>query len=233
MKLEIGYNSSFEIRKENCSAKNGENFSILYLSDLHFNKYSEQIALKIIYSINDLNPDIILLGGDYADTPKGLKIFNTLLQKISNRNNIFAVAGNHDYFIGIEKIEKIIVSNNINWIEKKSLQISINNSPIIIDGNFQQKEKLQNAYYILCTHKPVNIKNHQSRYDIAFSGHLHGSQIVLWTRKEKLYPGILFYKWNRLKLLLYNCNYYISKGLGDTLPIRYNCKKEILFITVN
>lgn len=33
-----------------------------------------------------------------------------------------------------------------------------------------------------------------------------------------------------LKALAGDCQYYISRGLGDTLPIRYNCPKELIVV---
>jgi hypothetical protein len=35
---------------------------------------------------------------------------------------------------------------------------------------------------------------------------------------------------NRLKALVGDCHYYISRRPGDTLPIRYNCSKELIVV---
>ncbi|GEM_PF-3204035 len=37
---------------------------------------------------------------------------------------------------------------------------------------------------------------------------------------------------NILKEKIENCDYYISKGLSDTLPIRFNCSPEIIVVNV-
>ena len=72
MKLEIGYNHSFEIRKETHVTNCQDNFSVLYLSDLHLNKFSQSISERISATIDELNPTLVLLGGDYVDSQKGL-----------------------------------------------------------------------------------------------------------------------------------------------------------------
>jgi predicted MPP superfamily phosphohydrolase len=229
MKLEIGYKHLFEVRKESFAAKCPEGFSILFMSDLHFNRYSGTTCLSIIDKINELNPDIILLGGDYADSKRGLYHLRVLLGSLSHRQNVFAVAGNHDHFFGFETIKDIMHENNVNWIEKSSDKFKFKGTIIRIDGNMLQ-EKGNEDLSILLLHKPLDIAN--SSYDLSFAGHLHGSQFVFWRSGECLYPGRVFYKWNRLGFSNGNSRYFISKGMGDTLPIRYNCKKDMIFLEV-
>ncbi|MBL0190281.1 MAG: metallophosphoesterase [Saprospiraceae bacterium] len=230
MKLEIGYNHSFEIRKETHVTNCQDNFSVLYLSDLHLNKFSQSISERISATIDELNPTLVLLGGDYVDSQKGLIHLNNLLYSISHRQNIFAIAGNHDYSFGIGEIKKIMIDNNVVWLENKSFNLNFKNTKIKIDGNFLSKEKSTSDFSILLLHKPIHINKFKDNYNLALAGHLHGSQFVFWKSENKLYPGKFFYEWNILKTKLNNCQYFISKGLGDTLPIRYNCKRDLLFI---
>lgn len=230
MKLEAGYNGSFTIREYCCHAAAVNDFTILYLSDLHFNKYSSQYVLKIIDAVNKLSPTVILLGGDYFDNNKGLLYFQKLLHALSSCRHVYAVAGNHDYFSGIDTVKNVITSCGINWIERSSVIIELNGTNIQIDGNVLQQPSNDTNFSIACMHKPVDIKNYN--YNLAFAGHLHGGQFVLWQHKNALYPGKFFYKWNVLEQHVGDTVFLISKGLGDTLPLRWNCKKEMIFVTV-
>jgi len=232
MKLEIGYNHEFEIRQEFYPSTKQEDFSVLYISDLHLNGYSQNITIRLIEKIDQLNPTIILLGGDYIDTKKGMMSFLHLLKYISLRKNVFAVAGNHDYYFGIHIIKDLMIKNNVIWIEKETTTIFLNNYKIEIIGNKQYKEKSSADFSILCLHKPIDINPFNNSYNLVFAGHLHGSQFVFLQTLKGLYPGRLFYKWNILKTKINDCYYLISKGLGDTLPIRYNCKKDIIFVEI-
>lgn len=232
MKLEIGYNFSFEVRKEVCIRPGIEDISILFISDLHLNKFNQKTINIILSTIEDLQPTIILLGGDYVDSEFGLQILDNFLAQISDRPNVFAIAGNHDYFFDITSIEKLFVKNKICWIEKMSVEIEISEKKIKIDGNIATEKQSHCDFSILVLHKPLDIENIKDNYDIMLAGHLHGCQFVFWQKDEKLYPGKLFYKWNVLKEEGLNYNYYISKGMGDTLPIRYNCKRDMIFINV-
>lgn len=231
MKLEIGYNTSFEVRKETYHWKAKSGFTILYISDFHFNRYSKNMASAIASKVQELNPDVVLLGGDYVDTSQGLVHFIEFMKAISHRKYIFAVAGNHDYFFGIEKVKEAVVNNNGIWIEKDSVVFLINESRIKIDGNKMQK-KAEVDFTILCLHKPEDLKSYNDHYNLAFAGHLHGSQFVFWSTSKGMFPGRFFYKWNRLKMCINSCMFFISKGLGDTLPIRFNCRKDMIFVSV-
>ena len=230
MKLEIGYNTDIEIRREFYPHYTGLDLNIMYLSDLHLNKFSGKTVLHIIQVIKDINPTIILFGGDYIDTPGGLIHFENLLSYVSERENVFAIAGNHDRFYGLNGIKNRIERNNIQWIEKESVRICLNNHIIQIDGNNPKANQHNDCFKILCLHKPINIHPYKTNYHIAFAGHLHGCQAVFWQNKKGLFPGRFFYSWNMLKKEIGNCYYYIGKGLGDTLPIRFNCKREILIV---
>ncbi len=232
MKLEIGYNHDFEIRRESYHNSEGVGFSVLFLSDLHLNKFSVSLVLKLKKSIEEINPTVIILGGDYVDTSKGLKPFNELLDTLSRRSNVFAIAGNHDYFFGIEKIKEVITQNNITWLDQESKTINIDGVNIKISNNPKEPYSPFDDFRILCIHKPITIDDKQNTINLIFAGHLHGCQFVFWSTTKGLYPGRLFYKWNILKRSIGESLYIISKGLGDTLPIRYNCKKDMVLVTI-
>ncbi|MCW7469267.1 metallophosphoesterase [Leptospira kanakyensis] len=233
MKLEIGYNFPFEIRKETYQSNCNDDFSILFLSDLHFNGFNKTKVYEIIKKIEELNPTIILFGGDYIDSNKGLIQLKLLLLSLSHRKNLFAIAGNHDYFFGIDKIKECMEVNNVFWLEKQSFTFQINNTTIRIVGNLLKTEEKEFDFSILVLHNPKAIDNLKDNHHSAFAGHLHGCQFVFWENKNGLYPGKFFYKWNTLKAMKDDCQFFISKGLGDTLPIRFNCKRDMIFLQVN
>lgn len=228
--LETGYNSRFETRMERVFCNVGSRIRILYLSDLHFTKRSEKMAAKLVEEVKKLHPDLVLLGGDYIDANAGLVPLDRMLQGVSGAAPTLAVAGNHDRFFGIEAVKKLMEKNQVRWIEGASVDLSLKGSCIRIDGNIAAAVNSDSAVRILCLHKPLDPAKLRTAYHLAFAGHLHGGQCVLWQNEKGLFPGRWFYKWNRLKALVGDCHYYISRGLGDTLPVRYNCPKEIIAV---
>lgn len=229
-KLEIGYNHTFEIRTENIQSELPEGFSILFISDLHLSCFSQKLIHKLICEIEVINPDIILLGGDYIDFDGGLIYLNSLLAYLSTKRYVFAIAGNHDYFFGISKVKSLFLENNIKWIENGYHIFSIKSINLLVSN---LHEKVMSAdFNIQMVHNPKDFERTQQHFHLQLAGHLHGCQIVWWKKDHGLYPGKLFYPWNLLKKEgLHNLK-LISKGLGDTLPIRFNCPKDIILVNV-
>lgn len=180
--------------------------------------------------IGALNPSLILLGGDYADSSRGLYWFTRFMERLAGRP-VAAVAGNHDCFFGIKKIEAAVTAFNGQWIEKASINTELNGLPVCIDGNMTTESHPGAGLKILCLHKPLPVAK-VNGYHLVFAGHLHGGQVVLWQTQGGLFPGKWFYRQNFLDQPLAQGRYFISKGLGDTLPFRYHCNYDMVLVDV-
>ncbi len=232
MKLEIGYNHDFDIRYYQCDNAKISGIRILYLSDFHFNSKSGRQVDQIHFQVKKLCPDLILLGGDYVDSKKGLRFLEMMLDGFAGCRHIVAVAGNHD-LRKLAIIQGIMEAHAVVWLLNESLLLPWGNKTIQIDSRIGAERSAAVDFAILCLHKPVDISVVNSQYQLAFAGHLHGCQFVFWQTTRGLYPGRWFYKLNRLSVNVGKTNYYISKGLGDTMPLRYNCRKDIILVDVS
>ncbi|TWR27547.1 hypothetical protein FPZ43_13830 [Mucilaginibacter pallidiroseus] len=230
MRLEVGYNHPFEVREYKFNTRGLTNIDILFISDLHLNGYCGRLIESLINKVRRLNPHIVLLGGDYVDTKSGLELLSQLLNGIAVGRHVLAIAGNHDYFFGLKRIWQVMTDYGVNWIEKHHAVININGFNIRVNGNISEIAIPKCDINILLLHKPIDEKLFAGAYDIVFAGHLHGCQAVFWETEKGLYPGRYIYKWNVKHVITDNFIYLISKGIGDTLPIRYNCKKDIILV---
>jgi uncharacterized protein len=230
-KLQMGYHHKIEVRSLKGWKTVPIGLNLMYVSDFHFNMFGGNTVNQILEIVRQYSPEIILLGGDYVDTKGGFVYFEKLVEGLKSCKNVFAIAGNHDYFYGIKSIQKICLESNINWLEKSSAMLNIDGFKIQIDS-IPNNEIFESDFVILCLHKPINPYLFQKKYDLMLAGHLHGSQIVLWKNEKGLFPGRFFYKWNILETYIGDCLYAISKGVGDTLPIRFDCTKDILLVKI-
>mgnify|MGYP006144507595 CR=1 FL=1 len=231
MKLQIGNSSNFELRSEVVTVTKDIKLKFLFLSDFHFRKGSRALADSILVCCRKVSPDFVVLGGDYIESKKGLSVLDGFIKSLSLITEVIAIPGNHDYYFGLSKIQSAFENNGCSWIDKESKVIYVNEIAIQIDGNYQS-DKLGGDINILCCHNPKLFNTISSGYDVALAGHLHGCQIVFWESKDELYPGALFYKWNGLRFINNGVKILVSKGLGDTIPIRYNCAKEVIEISI-
>ena len=106
----------------------------------------------------------------------------------------------------------------------------LGNRTIVLDGNRRSQRTHPSAFRILCAHRPVSPYKLKEDYDLIVSGHLHGCREVFWQRQNSLYPGRWFYRWNILEKRVGQCCFVVSRGIGDTLPVRYNCPREVILV---
>ena len=70
---------------------------IVYVSDIHAGSFFGEGRVKdLVRRINAQNPDLVLLGGDYAQYSAGAVEFFRSLPAIHARYGVYAVTGNHD-----------------------------------------------------------------------------------------------------------------------------------------
>lgn len=220
------------MRRERCSA--GLGLTIVYVSDLHFSgRWTQRVADQVVDAITTEKTDVILLGGDLVDRPSALPILEYFLAKLARGTGVvLAIPGNHDQFVGEDRVRQAVVRNGGLWLP---------------DGNFYQPGLLiecpvslamamvcpdavqSGVYRILCAHYPSAAPMAVAGdFDLVLAGHLHGCQAVLWERGGQLFPGAWFYQWNGRRFVIGTTTLLVSQGANDTFPLRWNCPREII-----
>ncbi len=217
------------------------------LSDLHLSTINgEKLLSKIVSMINELNPDIVFIPGDFVDDrAETLKLegIGGSLTKIKSKYGVYASTGNHEYINGINGTSKFITENGINLI-RDSAQI-IANSFVIVgreDGsktNFtgEQRKSLQeimnsvdkNYPIILLDHTPFKLEEAVNNgIDLQLSGHTHHGQMFPLNLITKMIYEV---SWGYKKKS--DTHYYISCGVGTWgPPVRLGSKSEIVNLRI-
>jgi predicted MPP superfamily phosphohydrolase len=229
-RLEVGAQKPLLVRREKV-ARIGVKMRILFASDLHLRKHGPPHIIDGLVGIATKEcPDVVLLGGDLVDWTTGLDALQSLVRRLSGVAPVGAVAGNHDRWIGVAKVQAAVLAAGGRWLEDSPWTLG---ADCAIYGSREQPVQAAN-YHLLCTHHPgASALSPGRHFDLTLSGHLHGGQLVLYQRNGKLYPGAFLYRWNGLrfedndgKTLL------ISRGVQDTLPLRWNCPREVLVVDI-
>lgn len=204
---------------------------IVYASDFHFNCFSKRQALYLASQIKLATPDVLILGGDYADTPGGLSAFQLFLENLDPEIFTLAIWGNHDYFFR-KKLQLLWDCYGVRLLENQSDLVYLKERTVQFDGKRPYPLHPEAECGVLCLHQPLMWDTEQYPYALALAGHLHGSQIVFYEKHQALYPGRWFYRWNRLSVPMGDGRMLISRGLGDSIPLRYNCPRELLLVEI-
>ena len=227
---------------------------IVFVSDIHYGAYmSRDRVVKLVKRINDIQPDIIVLGGDYSsrDDKYIIPIFDEL-RKLKSKYGVFGVMGNHDYFVNGDLTKRMMVRNGIKICDNKSYWIKIKKDSIKIggvddpEGDFQEPDSTvydvhKKDFCILISHRPEYVKDLKTDLvDLTLSGHTHGGQVTFFGLWAPILPsdnGL----WASLTFSRENQKYcyglfqrsptmqsYITSGFGTRTPhLRFFRRPEI------
>lgn len=229
---------------------------IAYLSDIHAGfSFSQSQVESLFQRVNAMNPDLVLLGGDYAvDSDSAIAFFRNL-PRISARYGVYAVMGNHDRTVpesNLTHLRSAMYNAGVTPLINEVASVRIGLSSIYIAGiddvnngwpdlNAVTSQVRQEDFVIFMSHSPEVIQNallasdkngrRGNWFDLGLFGHTHGGQIALLgqflgiSKVEGRYEQG-WLRENRSDIL-------ISRGVGTSvLPIRFLRRPQIHQITI-
>lgn len=228
---------------------NFHNFRILNLTDIHLGQWINPEYLDhLVDYVNTLNVDLITLTGDYFsyvvdDYEKSLE---KSFKKLDAEYGKFGVLGNHDHWMGADKVRTIFknsnvtdLSNDVCTLQKGDDYLNlagVDSCTVCADDLDKVLEKLpENIPSILLAHEPdfANESSKTNRFDLQISGHSHGGQFIIPKFETTPFRGPNSTKYPVGLYKIGNMTQYTSKGLGtNSFRIRINCKPEITIITL-
>ncbi|MBA3869731.1 MAG: metallophosphoesterase [Chloroflexota bacterium] len=226
--LEIGARGTLTVRHLHFSVSSPKT-SLLYASDLHLSRQTEHIVQQLIGVVQSTQPAVVLLGGDMVDSKSAFAELTTLIQGIKVICPVWAISGNHESYVGVDSVRECVEAAQSHWLNETSFSLS---PTVRIDGTCQPSAD-PDVFSILCAHEPdVFPQAVRAGYKLVLAGHLHGSQFVLTQFRGRLFPGAWFFRWNGDIFHQDNCTMIVSRGANDTMPIRWNCPREVIVCSI-
>lgn len=221
--LEVGCFRPLFIRREQVHLGLDRPVRVLYASDLHLGWWwTGDVPRQLKQAAQQSLPDLILLGGDLTDARKALPILGRCVRTLVQFAPVLAIPGNHD----VAEVGDAIRSAGGHWLLDHSFDHGVR-----IDGMVNTRPSARPR--LLCAHHPnvfpAAVKAH---YGIVLAGHLHGGQCVFATRQGRLYPAAWFCGWHGLRFADQGSMMFVSRGVADTLPIRFNCPREVILCEI-
>jgi uncharacterized protein len=226
------------------------NKTVVQLSDLHIDTMGkrEQIVLK---TIDKLQPDIILLTGDYVKWKGNYETALTFLSRLKAKIGIWGVLGDYDFsrsrmsclFCHKEGSSDFTKSHQVHFLRNSTETVRLPRGPIQISGiDSYDEEELSPSQrrQILGSKGPAIILSHspllfglfgKDQNVLILAGDTHGGQVPLPARllkmagydKNVLYSRGLFEEGNK--------KMFVSRGIGTShVPIRLFRKPEIVVL---
>lgn len=229
------------------SSLNG--LKVVHLTDLHYKPdKDENLLTTVVEKVNQINPDLILLTGDYVDhDTSGIDPMLDILAKLKPKHGILACMGNHDgwtadgsYFKSkFEKqgIQFLINANTAVEINGETLYLAATDfiwsgspDPIVTLRGIPKESPL-----LTMIHEPDYFDTMVAHRDqhLQLSGHTHGGQcrvpfINYAPKKVKYGKKYIYGKYSKA-----SSSIFVSKGLGTTaIRARFSCLPEIALHTL-
>ena len=227
--------------------------SIVFPSDIEYDPaiYSEKKAEDLFEKVRNLNPDVLLLGGDLFSSTADLtdevraRMVNWL-SSIKAPLGKFAVYGEQD-LIGENHrliVEDVLLKSQVELLNNSSVMLSNNSINGVRLGGFNLQGDANalaaafqpDQFCILLSHYPdqlITASQSGLSVDYALSGNAHGTQIT-WPilGGYKTIAGSEQIDKNNQRRL--NFAYEISNGIGCVnVNARLNSPCEILYLTLN
>jgi len=219
------------------------------LADFHKGNYITKSDIKVaIKKLQKQKPDLILLAGDYVEgKAKNILSCEELFRMLKAPLGVFSVLGNHDYWTDPMFIRTALQKFHIPALMNQSMEIKWNGESFFLIGlddawmgqpdiKVVLKGVPDDAMKILLVHEPdyaENIKSLSTWLPLQLSGHSHGGQVNI----PFMGPPILPYLGRKYPMGLQHVSgmdrwVYTTRGVGLTLPIRFNCKPEVTLLTL-
>lgn len=206
----------------------------IFISDMQWDSrirpYLHSFAQEIVDTINDLDADCVLIGGDSIHR-KERDIFHYLGQI---KAPIISVLGNHDYKDlenvkkGLQSIGTLLINDVVDY---EGIQIV--GVDDFREGNPELPSFDKNKYTILLSHNPDYCETLKDSFDMILSGHTHGGQITFFGLFAPVSNSKYGQKYAGGYAATPGGTVYVSSGLGGSIlgfPIRFFARPSIQII---
>ena len=217
------------------------------MSDFHFDPlHEEEFISHCVRTANDLQPDVVLLPGDFiSNSGRRMADLAKLLGELTPKHGIFASLGNHDSWHHTSLVKAGLMKHGVDLLADAHSRFTCNGGELIIAG-------LQSAWAgypdwghasrgirpderaLLLMHEPDYIAEFhgEKRVALQVSGHTHGGQIRV--------PGVgalRLPRWGReYQAGFYSANgmnLYVTRGIGTIgVHVRIFCPPEITCLEI-
>jgi len=221
---------------------------VVHISDLHLGQWmSPERLAGVVGLVNEQSPDIVAITGDFvsfAVDQVAADLVNSLSQ-LCPKIVTFAVLGNHDHWMGAEKVRRILRESNIIDLSNDVYTLRREKAALHfagIDDVMAQEHDLDRVLKklpssgpaVLLVHEPdfADVAAATGRFVLQLSGHSHGGQFVL-PKIGTPFRGPHFKKYPLGRYQVEDMVVYTNRGLGtNTFWLRINCPPEITVLTL-
>ncbi|MGH7718531.1 MAG: metallophosphoesterase [Gemmatimonadaceae bacterium] len=237
-------------------------YTIVLLADLHYGlPTGTRIPARAVAEANRASPDLVVLLGDYGGSVAwGRRIWSRrisralyraafralppVLARLTTRDGVIAVLGNHDYYADIGEVRSWLTSLGYHVLVNECRVIRRGKGALAFGGVDDVREGTvdpaggcagvpADVPRVIISHNPdvVRALDRAARADLVLAGHTHGGQVVLpWYGAPRRFCKVCGRHTARGWVPNAAAPLYVSAGVGAWVPLRVNCPPEVVVV---
>jgi predicted MPP superfamily phosphohydrolase len=212
--------------------------SLVFVSDIHLGHiHGAGYAERITRRVNELKPEVLLIGGDIFDGPKIDAIHAVQpFDKITAPLGAYFISGNHDEFRDTHEFFQAIRQSGMHILDAETVNLNGINFTGVDYLKTNSREKfnavvqglvLPEGPNILLKHVPSDLDLAEAKgFNASFSGHTHNGQLFPFG-----YLARRSYGFNYGLEMLKSMSVMVSSGVGTWGPPgRFGTRSEIVVV---
>jgi predicted MPP superfamily phosphohydrolase len=221
---------------------------ITVLTDLHVGSPHQHIVklTQIVAAANAQQSDVTLLLGDLViqgvlgGTFVSPEDIAGALRNLRATHGVFAVLGNHDWWLDGPRVQAALVRAGIRVLEDDAASVLVNGEPIWFAGVSDFWERPHdvdralrrvpsNDPVVVFTHNPDIFPDVPARVTLTVAGHTHGGQVRLPFIGRPIVPSRFGERYAAGLVVEDGRSLFVSTGLGTSIiPVRFRVPPEVV-----
>jgi uncharacterized protein len=204
----------------------------------------------IVERTNQLQPDLILLAGDYM-SPNSWhservepEVVAAALKDVHAPLGVFSVLGNHDWWYNGQKVRRGLEENGIRVLDDEVVELKWRDTAFWLAGLADLWTRPQNINQtiakvpqgkpvIALTHNPDIFPRLAPSVPLLLAGHTHGGQINFPIIGRPVEPSDFGQRYGAGHVFENGHHLFVTTGIGTSiLPIRFRVTPEIVLLTI-
>jgi hypothetical protein len=226
-----------------------EGYRIAFLSDFHYSAVvPDWWVAGAVSTAMDLQPDLVLLGGDYVShRVQFASSLVPLLRPLAARDGVFGVLGNHDHYVGADRVRAALRDAGV--VELRNAHALVRRGDAVfavagvgdlqydvIDFRSALAGVPGGAPRVVLSHHP-DVFAHwpaELRLDLMLAGHTHGGQAHLPLLGPPYVPSEFGFRYLAGHFREGARQLYVTRGVGViTAPFRWKCPPEATLLVLH
>ena len=226
-----------------------DGLKIAVLGDLHVGGafIDEEKLHLIVKRTNDLNPDLIVILGDYMSGNEERvepEVFSPVLKDLHAPLGVYSVLGNHDWWYDGSKMRRALEANGIKVLENEALEVNKRGTTFWLAGLADLWTRPQHVTQtidripagqtiIALTHNPDIFPRVPQRVSLLLAAHTLGGQVRFTFIGSVIEPSRYGQRYVRGHVVEDGHHLFVTTGIGTSIiPVRFGVPPEIVLLTL-